>query len=184
MKHWLFKSEPSDFSLQDLKDAPEQTECWDGVRNYQARNLMRDEMKLGDRALFYHSNLNPSVVGTVTVVRESYPDHTSWDPDCKHFDPKSTPDNPRWFMVDVKFESEFPRPFHCCARTYSTSTRESFNASAFFLMASASASPFNLIASASETASILIAYALPSAVAFAASLFAFAVFTSRCASSF
>ena len=110
MKHWLFKSEPSDFSLQDLKDAPEQTECWDGVRNYQARNLMRDEMKLGDRALFYHSNLTPSVVGTVTVVRESYPDHTSWDPDCKHFDPKSTPDNPRWFMVDVKFESEFPRP--------------------------------------------------------------------------
>ena len=73
MKHWLFKSEPSDFSLQDLKDAPDQTECWDGVRNYQARNLMRDEMKLGDRALFYHSNLNPSVVGTVTVVRESYP---------------------------------------------------------------------------------------------------------------
>ena len=110
MKHWLFKSEPSDFSLQDLKDAPEQTECWDGVRNYQARNLMRDEMKLGDRVLFYHSNLNPSVGGTVTVVRESYPDHTSWDPDCKHFDPKSTPDNPRWFMVDVKFESEFPRP--------------------------------------------------------------------------
>ena len=110
MKHWLFKSEPSDFSLQDLKDAPEQTECWDGVRNYQARNLMRDEMKLGDRVLFYHSNLNPSVVGTVTVVRESYPDHTSWDPDCKHFDPQSTPDNPRWFMVDVKFESEFPRP--------------------------------------------------------------------------
>ena len=110
MKHWLFKSEPSDFSLQDLKDAPEQTECWDGVRNYQARNLMRDEMKLGDRALFYHSNINPSVVGTVTVVRESYPDHTSWDPDGKHFDPKSTPDNPRWFMVDVKFESEFPRP--------------------------------------------------------------------------
>ena len=110
MKHWLFKSEPNDFSLQDLKDAPDQTECWDGVRNYQARNLMRDEMKLGDRALFYHSNLNPSVVGTVTVVRESYPDHTSWDPDCKHFDPKSTPDNPRWFMVDVKFESEFPRP--------------------------------------------------------------------------
>ena len=110
MKHWLFKSEPSDFSLQDLKDAPDQTECWDGVRNYQARNLMRDEMKLGDRVLFYHSNLNPSVIGTVTVVRESYPDHTSWDPDGKHFDPKSTPDNPRWFMVDVKFESEFPRP--------------------------------------------------------------------------
>ena len=110
MKHWLLKSEPNDFSLQDLKDAPGQTECWDGVRNYQARNLMRDEMKLGDRALFYHSNLNPSVVGTVTVVRESYPDHTSWDPDGKHFDPKSTPDNPRWFMVDVKFESEFPRP--------------------------------------------------------------------------
>ncbi len=110
MKHWLFKSEPNAFSLQDLKDAPHQTECWDGVRNYQARNLMRDQMKRGDRGLFYHSNINPSVVGTVTIVRESYPDDTSWDPDCKYFDPKSTPDAPRWFMVDVKFESEFPRP--------------------------------------------------------------------------
>lgn len=110
MKHWLFKSEPNAFSLQDLKDAPHQTECWDGVRNYQARNLMRDQMKLGDRGLFYHSNINPSVVGTVTIVRESYPDDTSWDPECKYFDPKSTPDAPRWFMVDVKFESEFPCP--------------------------------------------------------------------------
>ena len=109
MKLWLLKSEPNDFSLEDLKNSPEQTECWDGVRNYQARNLMRDEMKLGDRALFYHSNINPSVVGTVTVVRESYPDHTSWDAGGNHFDPKSTPENPRWFMVDVKFESEFFR---------------------------------------------------------------------------
>ena len=110
MKLWLLKSEPNDFSLEDLKNSPEQTECWDGVRNYQARNLMRDEMKLGDRALFYHSNINPSAVGTVTVVHESYPDHTSWDAGGNHFDPKSTPENPRWFMVDVKFESEFPRP--------------------------------------------------------------------------
>ena len=111
MKYWLLKSEPDVFSLEDLKNCPNQTEPWDGIRNYQARNLMRDEMKVGDQAFFYHSRqADPAIVGTVRVVREAYPDHTSWDPSSKYFDEKSSPENPRWLMVDVQFESEFSRP--------------------------------------------------------------------------
>ena len=111
MKYWLLKSEPDVFSLEDLKNSPNQTEPWDGIRNYQARNLMRDEMKVGDQAFFYHSRqAEPAIVGTVKVVREAYPDHTSWDPSSKYFDEKSSPENPRWLMVDVQFESEFSRP--------------------------------------------------------------------------
>ncbi|MEK9563826.1 MAG: EVE domain-containing protein [Deltaproteobacteria bacterium] len=111
MKYWLLKSEPDVFSLEDLKNCPNQTEPWDGIRNYQARNLMRDEMKVGDQAFFYHSRqAEPAIVGTVRVVREAYPDHTSWDPSSKYFDEKSSPENPRWLMVDVQFESEFSRP--------------------------------------------------------------------------
>jgi len=111
MKYWLLKSEPDVFSLEDLKNCPNQTEPWDGIRNYQARNLMRDEMKVGDQAFFYHSRqAEPAIVGTVKVVREAYPDHTSWDPSSKYFDEKSSPENPRWLMVDVQFESEFSRP--------------------------------------------------------------------------
>ena len=111
MKYWLLKSEPDVFSLEDLKNCPNQTEPWDGIRNYQARNLMRDEMKVGDQAFFYHSRqAEPAIVGTVKVVREAYPDHTSWDPSSKYFDEKSSAENPRWLMVDVQFESEFSRP--------------------------------------------------------------------------
>ena len=111
MKYWLLKSEPDVFSLEDLKNCPNQTEPWDGIRNYQARNLMRDEMKVGDQAFFYHSRqAEPAIVGTVRLVREAYPDHTSWDPSSKYFDEKSSPENPRWLMVDVQFESEFSRP--------------------------------------------------------------------------
>ena len=111
MSYWLLKSEPDVFSLEDLKNCPNQTEPWDGIRNYQARNLMRDEMKVGDQAFFYHSRqADPAIVGTVRVVREAYPDHTSWDPSSKYFDEKSSPENPRWLMVDVQFESEFSRP--------------------------------------------------------------------------
>ena len=89
---------------------PKQTTCWDGVRNYQARNLMRDDMKKGDRVLFYHSNAKPpAVVGVARVVREAYPDHTAWDPQDKHYDPKSSEDTPTWFMVDVKLEKKFAR---------------------------------------------------------------------------
>ena len=108
MKYWLVKSEPDAFSLQDLQNGPDSTSSWDGVRNYQARNFMRDEMKVGDRVLFYHSNAKPpGVVGTARVVREAYPDHTAWDPDSKYFDPRSTEEKPIWMMVDVKFESAF-----------------------------------------------------------------------------
>ena len=111
MKYWLLKSEPDVFSLEDLKNCPNQTEPWDGIRNYQARNLIRDEMKVGDQAFFYHSRqAEPAIVGTVKVVREAYPDHTSWDLSSKYFDEKSSPENPRWLMVDVQFENEFSRP--------------------------------------------------------------------------
>lgn len=104
MNYWLMKSEPSAFSIDDLEKMPEQTEHWDGVRNYQARNMMRDQMKVGDRVFFYHSNCEtPGIVGLMEVVRESYPDHTAFDPQSKYFDPKSSPEQPRWFMVDIKY---------------------------------------------------------------------------------
>jgi len=104
MNYWLMKSEPSAFSIDDLKSMPNRTEHWDGVRNYQARNMMRDQMKVGDRAFFYHSNCKvPGIVGLMEVVREGYPDHTAFEPDSKYFDEKSDPNNPRWYMVDIKY---------------------------------------------------------------------------------
>jgi len=110
MNYWLMKSEPEAFGIDDLAQRPEQTEHWDGVRNYQARNMMRDEMKLGDQVLFYHSNCKPpGIVGVAQVVRESYPDFTAFDPRDKHFDEKSDPQNPRWFMVDVQLVGKFER---------------------------------------------------------------------------
>lgn len=105
------KTEPELFSIDDLAAAPNQTSYWHGVRNYQARNFMRDQMQLGDRVLVYHSNATPScVVGTATIARTSYPDHTAWDPKAQYFDPKSDPENPRWFMVDIQLESKFSAP--------------------------------------------------------------------------
>jgi predicted RNA-binding protein with PUA-like domain len=110
-KFWLVKSEPDSFSIQDLAAAKDQTTSWDGVRNYQARNFLRDEMKLGDRVLFYHSSTEPpAIVGTAKVARESYPDHTAWDKKDHHYDPASTEDNPRWFMVDLRLDQIFPQP--------------------------------------------------------------------------
>lgn len=98
------KSEPDAFGIDDLKAHPDQTEPWDGVRNYQARNMMRDEMKKGDLVFFYHSNTEePGIVGIMKVEREAYPDHTAFDPESDHYDPKSDPDDPRWFMVDVRY---------------------------------------------------------------------------------
>nr|WP_245936089.1 EVE domain-containing protein [Suttonella ornithocola] len=103
------KSEPNCFSIYDLQKRPDQTEPWDGVRNYQARNFMR-EMKEGDGVFFYHSNTNPpGIVGTAIVVKEAYPDPTQFDPDADHYDPKSSIDHPRWDLVDVKFESLFTK---------------------------------------------------------------------------
>jgi predicted RNA-binding protein with PUA-like domain len=104
------KSEPSEFSIDDLKASPRQTDQWDGVRNYQARNMMRDEMKKGDLAFFYHSNCEePGIVGLMTISKSGYPDPTAFDPNDKHFDPKSDPDDPRWFLVNVKFKRKFER---------------------------------------------------------------------------
>lgn len=110
MKYWLMKSEPTTFSIDDLMARPDQTDHWDGVRNYQARNFLRDEIRKGDRVLFYHSGKMPAIVGTATVVRKGYPDATAWDPKSGHFDPKSRPDNPIWYMVDIRFESKFNAP--------------------------------------------------------------------------
>ena len=108
-RYWLMKSEPSDFSIQDLQAAG--TACWDGVRNYQARNLLRDDIKAGDGVLFYHSNVKPpAVAGIAEVVRDGYADHTARDPASAHYDPKATPENPVWYMVDVAFRAEFEQP--------------------------------------------------------------------------
>ena len=109
-RYWLVKSEPHCFSIDDLAAAKNQTTFWDGVRNYQARNTLRDEMQQGDLVIFYHSNAKPpAVAGVAQVVREGYPDHTAFDPRSDHFDPKSKPDNPTWFMIDLQFAEKFPR---------------------------------------------------------------------------
>ena len=110
MNYWLMKSEPDVFGIDDLNNQPKKTEHWDGVRNYQARNMMRDEMKKGDQVFFYHSNCKePGIVGIAQVVKEGYPDHTAFDSKQKYYDPKSDPENPRWYMVDIKFVRKFKR---------------------------------------------------------------------------
>ena len=107
---WLMKSEPEVFGLDTLAKLPAQTTMWDGVRNYQARNMMRDQFKLGDEAFFYHSNCSePGVVGIVEVVRTAYADPTQFNPESDYFDPKSTVENPRWFVVDVKLKRALKR---------------------------------------------------------------------------
>lgn len=111
MRHWLLKTEPESFSIDDLAASPGRTTCWDGVRNYQARNFLRDDFRVGDRVLFYHSNAAPpAVMGVVEVVRESYSDPTALDPQHHHFDPGATVENPRWVMVDVRLVEKFARP--------------------------------------------------------------------------
>lgn len=107
--YWLMKSEPSAFSIEDLAQASGQTTCWDGVRNYQARNYMR-RMKVGDQVLFYHSSADPpALAGIAEVVREAYADHTAFDKKDKHFDPKSNPAKPTWDMVNIKLVRKFPQ---------------------------------------------------------------------------
>ena len=108
MAYWLMKSEPDVYSIDDLKR--DRVEPWDSIRNYQARNMMRDEMRIGDQVFFYHSNCDePGIVGIMTVASKPYPDPTQFDRKSKYFDPKSTPDNPRWQLVDVKFKRKLKR---------------------------------------------------------------------------
>ena len=103
MRYWLMKSEPDEFSIDDLAKAPKQTTPWFGVRNYQARNFMRDDMRVGDRAFFYHSSCpEPGIAGIVEIAKLAYPDATQFDPKSEYYDSKSTRDAPRWFNVDVK----------------------------------------------------------------------------------
>lgn len=110
-RYWLMKSEPGCFSLGDLQCAPQATSCWDGVRNYQARNLLRDVLSPGDGVLFYHSSIaRPAIVGVAEVVRGGYPDHTAFDPRQEHFDPRSKPDNPVWYMVDIQYRATLSNP--------------------------------------------------------------------------
>ena len=110
MNYWLMKSEPDVFSIDHLQKMPRKTEHWDGIRNYQARNFMRDAMKKGDLAFFYHSNCEePGIVGIMEIASAAYPDHTAFEPGQKYFDEKSTPENPRWMMVDVKFKKKFKK---------------------------------------------------------------------------
>lgn len=115
-RYWLMKSEPDAFSFEALQKSPRQTSHWDGVRNYQARNTMRDDMKVGDSVLFYHSRFNPPhIAGIATVTKEGYPDHTAWDAKSKYFDEKSDPENPRWFMVDIQAERPLDPPISLAA---------------------------------------------------------------------
>jgi predicted RNA-binding protein with PUA-like domain len=110
MRYWLLKTEPDTFSFDDLKARPRKTEPWNGVRNYQVRNMMRDEMNLGDLGFFYHSSCaEPGIAGIVKIVREAYPDHTQFDPSSDYFDAGSKREDPRWLMVDVKWQADFPK---------------------------------------------------------------------------
>jgi len=110
-RYWLIKTEPESYSIQHLAQEPEQTTFWNGVRNYQARNSLRDDLHVGDGLLFYHSSADPpAIVGTAVVVKAGYPDHTARDPKSKYFEPKATDQNPIWFMVDVKLEKIFDAP--------------------------------------------------------------------------
>lgn len=108
MHYWLLKSEPSTFSIDALSKRPKKTEHWDGVRNYQARNMLRDDLKVGDYAFFYHSSCTPpGIVGIVEIMKSGYPDFTAFDPESKYYDPTSSRDNPRWFMVDIRLVKKF-----------------------------------------------------------------------------
>jgi predicted RNA-binding protein with PUA-like domain len=110
-RYWLLKSEPGVFSFEDLARSPRRTTTWEGVRNYQARNLLRDEVKRGDGVLFYHSSTQPpAVVGTATVVREAHPDPFQFDRDSPYFDPKSDPADPRWLAIEIQYDRPLPRP--------------------------------------------------------------------------
>lgn len=109
-KYWLLKTEPETFSIDDLKNSPKKTTTWEGVRNYQARNMIRDEMSRGDLVFIYHSVKDPGIAGIGKIVREGYPDHFAWDPTHKYFDPKTKQESPTWFMIDVQLVKKFRSP--------------------------------------------------------------------------
>ncbi|MCH8566975.1 MAG: EVE domain-containing protein [Balneolales bacterium] len=110
-KYWLMKSEPDEFGIDDLASRENQTTYWEGIRNYQARNFMRDDMKPGHKVFFYHSRANPlAIVGTMEVASEPYPDPSQFDPSSKYFDEKATEEKPRWFLVDVRLIRKFEKP--------------------------------------------------------------------------
>ena len=110
MQYWLMKTEPSVFSIEDLARAPRSTASWDGVRNFQARNMLRDQMKRGDQAFLYYSSTDvPGIAGVIEITKEGYPDPTAFDRKHHHYDPDSDPKEPRWFMVDVKLKERFDR---------------------------------------------------------------------------
>ncbi|BFM05614.1 EVE domain-containing protein [Halioxenophilus aromaticivorans] len=111
MTYWLFKSEPDEYSIDDLAAEPNKTGRWDGIRNYQARNLIRDDIGVGDQILFYHSSCKvPAVVGTATVTQTAYPDPAQYDGESRYFDPKATQEKPRWYCVDIQFLHKFKLP--------------------------------------------------------------------------
>ena len=108
MNYWLMKSEPGEFSITDLKNRPNRTEAWDGIRNYQARNYIRDEMKPGDLAFFYHSSCEvPGIAGIIEITSKARPDQTAFDKNNSHYDPKSDPELPRWYLLDVRLKCQF-----------------------------------------------------------------------------
>lgn len=110
MNYWLMKSEPDSFSIDDLAKAAKMTEAWNGIRNYQARNMLRDEIKKGDQIFFYHSSRQqPSIVGIAEVAKEGYPDFTASDPAGEYYDPKYDPENPCWYMADIRFTRKLKR---------------------------------------------------------------------------
>ena len=110
MNYWLFKTEPGCFSFDDLKNRPNMTEPWDGVRNFQARNFLRDTIQVGDQVLFYHSNIaEPAVVGLAEIIQPGYPDTTALNPNGEHFDPKASVEKPVWYMVDVRYVKPLQR---------------------------------------------------------------------------
>lgn len=108
MQYWLFKTEPDAFSIDDLANKPKQTDGWDGIRNYQARNFLRDKVQVGDQVFIYHSSCKEvGIAGLAEVTKAAYADHTQFDPESKYYDPKADPKNPRWYMVDVKFKQKY-----------------------------------------------------------------------------
>lgn len=110
MAYWLFKSEPTTFSIDDLIKSPHQTTHWEGIRNYQVRNMLRDDIQVGDEVFFYHSNCTPpGIVGTMKIVKKGYPDASAWDKKSQYFDPKSSSENPIWYRVDVSFIKKFKK---------------------------------------------------------------------------